>query len=162
MMTRHGVVGLSPLQLKRVLEEAGVSLTAMSLESCNADDEGAPAHDVNGAEQGEVFRGAQNGLKAERFEQSLLTVSERERRLRQAIQKRYSTIDSIMNWEHGSTNRLVLQEFRKSRETMTLQELTDVWTWLQSSPYRSFPTMRASQQPADSLNSPLEMAARLS
>jgi superfamily II DNA or RNA helicase len=148
MMTRHGVVGLSPLQLKRVLEEAGASLTTMPPRARAEHNDEAPMKGETGDNHNEVFVESQTGTSEECSEQNLLTASERERHLRQAIQKRCSSIDGIMNWERGSANRLVLQEFGKSRETMTLQELTEVWIWLQRTYRRSSPAVRDSRHVA--------------
>ena len=82
----------------------------------------------------------------------LATASEREQRLRQAIQKHCSAVDGLRDWEHGSANRLVLQQFGKSRETMTMQELTEVWAWLQGTHPRRWPV--ASSAPWGALNRP--------
>ena len=129
MMQRHGLVGLSPVQLKRVFDEVGVAWNTNSagdsetsasdrayrwttLENLNG---GMPESEVIAANQG-----IENGLHRDTQESCGTTASEREKRLRQAIQKYCSGVDSRLQWEHGATNRLILQAFGKSRETMTV------------------------------------------
>lgn len=116
-MERHGIRGLSPLQLKRAMAEV-IAPSHMD-ESTTASGPSPPTALLEEADD------------AAREDEPLLTSTERERRLRQAIQKHCGAVDGGMNWSPGSTNRLVHQSFGKSRETMTVAELMEVWMWLQ-------------------------------
>jgi hypothetical protein len=64
-------------------------------------------------------------------EAEVLPPSEREGRLRQNIQRFCANNDRRRELEWGVTNREVFEHFGKSREDMTLSELSAVWAWLQ-------------------------------
>lgn len=57
--------------------------------------------------------------------------SERERYLRQSIEKTSRAVDASANLPPGTTNQAIKQRFRKPRADMTEAELAQVWTWLQ-------------------------------
>jgi superfamily II DNA or RNA helicase len=74
-----------------------------------------------------------DGAAVASLSEPLLTPSQRETNLLNSIQKYCSTVDRRQGWEHGEANRLVVKRFGKKRPHMTIDELREVWAWLQES-----------------------------
>lgn len=60
----------------------------------------------------------------------LLTPSEREKNLKESIEKFTRLNDRTREWEWGTTNRMMHSQFGKGRGDMTLAELQAAWAWL--------------------------------
>jgi superfamily II DNA or RNA helicase len=81
-----------------------------------------------------------NGAAEASAGQPILTPTEREKNLLNTIQKRCSLLDVRNGWDHGETNRRVIRQFGKPRGEMSVDELMEVWAWLQ----RAFPVSEES------------------
>lgn len=58
------------------------------------------------------------------------TPSEEEKSVKNRIEVFCRKNDQAQGWKFGTTNKMVMRKFRKSREDMTFEELQRVWSWL--------------------------------
>ncbi len=99
-LERHAIRGVSPLQFKKAMADVGMAIKI-----------------------------SENGHEMD-LSSPLLTASERETKLRKALERHVRRYEAIKKIEFGTLNYVIKASWQKGRADMTLSELSDVWTFL--------------------------------